>query len=820
MKLSVRIVWALAILVAGCATAPSPRNESSLGDAALAQGDYRGALAHYSQAGDAAGLDRLAHEMLARHDYDGFLACRQQAGKTVVIQDTFRDNARNWNVRNDDYGKSSISGGKLLFEKTRDDGVSFVWTEAKLDPERDFLVEATFTKVSGEDNNAISIAWGVKNAEANYVFGYSGDGHYRYTKWSGGTSSARISWTESAAVKKGNATNTIAVSKTGDTLSFIINGAVVGTGRFESLQGSNVGIALSPKVAVEVSSFRVEQYPSARGPWNEIAIAAMQSSDFPTALKYYFQAGAADDLRAAFVKCVASGGRELARQALKDEALSDKAARIRIASFLCAAGLRADAVAELKRAGWDIASSLVFPLADEKFQDNSRDWSLDSDEDTTSSISNGKFTIETRKGLSTWNFFDLSPDADYRIDAKMRRTSGDDTQFNSLIWGFQKTSDTDELGVDAAGNFFYGFTKNGSWNGVIPTTASPAVRKGTAENTLTVVRTGDTTTFYVNGTAVGHAAAREPLGKGIGFSLGKLAVEISQLRVVELAPQFAQDLARAEVPGANPAALARLTAQLQAEETPEAQGAAAPASALISRAAAAPQAGKLAPALQPAAASAGAPSDAPAVVLCGQSTGTGVTLLQVFDPAGSGMLGGNGDLVLLDNAGTEISLAYFFDGGEFGVVLPEEGPNGHEATMYGAYQYKVSDSGFRLPVFTRKGNGEKGFVLDGDSIWLFDGDTREMIAKMAYQDVTGLDGQPDKLQMVKLLKGSHRKWIGDSGGRIVELQLNGALKQIGWVSWREVTNPDGGHLALLMTRSMNPDSKWTGSYNGKVYREK
>lgn len=950
MKTTLRIAAIfITALAVGCATAvlsaASPQDESRLGDAAFAQGDYKGALAHYSRADDAAGLDRLAHELLSRHDYDGFLQCRQQAGKKVLIPESFRDNSRGWNVRNDDYVNASISGGKLAIEKIRDDGHSYVWVEGGLDPEQDFTIEATITKISGQDDNGFSLAWGMKHADDNYQFGFSGDGHFRYYKVSGGDWISRIPWTESAAIRKGNAANTISVAKTGDTLSFTINGQVVGTKNFEGFLGSRVGFAVSPKARIQVSSFRVEQYPSARGPWEEIAVEAMKAGDFDTALKYYFAAGSSDDLRAAFVKCISSGGREIAKQALKDEGLSEKAVRIRIASFLVAAGMHAEAAAELRKAGWDIGATFVYPLAEETFTDNSRQWAAGADDTKATGIANGKYSIEVKSGsYSTWNFFDLSPDADYRIDARFKRLSGPDEATFALIWGFKGLSDTEDFAVNGSGSFFYGYTRNGAWNDLVPTTSSGALRMGRAENTLTVIRIGDTVSILLNGTAVGHGPSRELRGRNIGFALSqKMAVEVSELRVVEYAPQFAQDLARSDALASDPGSFAKLAADmhldqgqtekalreygslgqagqegaklcslrlgdaaaagkqwdnaldfyLKAGESPgamqgliaayqalgrnaeaepvlarlgelyrrsgkpdeamgcfiqltkpallnaaaaayEKAGDSLSASDLYKRAGNSAKAAELDRKLSPAAASgpsaageaspgmpsAGAAAAWPEVVLCAQSKGTGVTLFQIYDPNAAGLFVSDPDEVItLDSASVEMNPAYFFDSGNFGIVLPEEGPNGHSATMYGQYAYH-KDNDFWGPAFTRKGPGEKGFGSDGASVWLISGGSKELIAKVASQDVIDLDGQKKSISMVRLVKGANKKWITDTDGRIVELQMNGTLRQIGSVSWREVTTPTGEHLALLMTRSMAPGSKWAGRYNGKLYCEK
>jgi tetratricopeptide (TPR) repeat protein len=537
-----------------------------LGGAYFARGDYRKALEYYGKAEDKPGLERLSTELLKQGDYELFLRCSREAGKRTAVREEFLDNARKWNVRNDDYVNASIADGRLLVEKHAENKTSYLWTAGGLNAALDFKIEALITKKSGMDNNAVSVAWGVEDADNNDQFGISGDGHYRYSRVDDGDWVSRIPWTESDAVNQGNASNKITIEKMGDTLYFSVNDRQVATWGFEGFAGDRVAISVVPKSVIEVRHFLVEEYPSARGPWGEIADKTLQLADFPAALKYSFLAGGTRKLRAAAVSGVQAGQVEAVRQALKDTGLSERAARIRLASYLHAAGRPRDAITELANAGWDLSKGFVYPLAREEFIDNAREWGTANDESAKLSVKSGKYMFEKLKeggSYSAWNGFDLSPDADYRIGASIRKISGSDDETYSIIWGFDKAKDALDFGVTGSGSFQYGYFTENKWTNVIATTSSDMVHMGNASNLLVIRREGDSTNFLVNGTEVGHAASRELTGGKVGFALyQKMAVEIENLSVVEYAPQFALELARTAIFASDPAAYSRLAAAM------------------------------------------------------------------------------------------------------------------------------------------------------------------------------------------------------------------------------------------------------------------
>ncbi len=531
------------------------------------KGDYDKAIAYYGKAGDIAALNGLAAVLLERGEYEPYVRCRKEAGKKTLLLEEFGDNARGWNVRKDDYVNASIGDGRLLIDKHNEKGASYLWTACAMDPEKDFRMEAEIAKISGADDNAFSIAWGMKDSDDNYQFGFSGDGHYRYAGVEDGENAHRITWTESAAVRRGNAVNVIAVEKIADAVSFFINGERVGGWRFEGFAGDKVGVSINPKSVIEVRRFSVNQYPSARGPWAEASEAAAKKARYPEALKYAFLSGGGEGISSAAPAAVRAGQAEAVRTALLDAGLSRKAAGIRLASFLQEAGKNREAVEELSKAGWDLSKGFVYTLLAENFDANVREWSVKESEDAAAALRGGKYIMEKKKTggrYASWNYADLSPDADYRISVSMKKISGADDRTYSLLWGFSDLDTCVDMGILGSGKVQFGYFDNGEWENLIAVSPSEAVRKGNAENRVTVDRSGSVLRVFVNAVEVGSTAAAPITGGKVGFALyQKMAVEYDDLEVVEYAPAFALKLAKDVVFASNPGEYARLAAAME-----------------------------------------------------------------------------------------------------------------------------------------------------------------------------------------------------------------------------------------------------------------
>ncbi|HET6450358.1 MAG TPA: hypothetical protein VFI08_03565, partial [Spirochaetia bacterium] len=538
------------------APAPTKEQYEKRGADAVATGDYGAAIDAYGEAGDSAALSALADKLLAAGSYELFVRCWQEARRAPVFQDHFADNSRGWNIRTDEYSDARILAGRLYVVRDTGDNTSFFWTEGGLDADADFSLQADVMRISGSLTHLVAISWGIVDADSNYQFGISGDGSYLFTGYAAGKRQTWIDWTKSAAIRTGYAENTIGVRRRASRLEFSINGQTVATAAFEAPTGTRVGFSVGTPIHMEVDSYTVIQYPSAREPLILAGDTAQGRSDPDSAIRLYAEAGATDKLSALATRCGTDGRIDVALAALKAEGLSEPRAHLALARLLAAAGSRAAALGQVVQAGWKLDAGLSRVIARETFSDNSRSWAVLNAKDAKLQVANGVYHVEAigpDSGRSTWNSFPIDPDSDFRIQAQVKKLSGGDKETYSLIWGFTVTGEKQDFGVTGAGGFEYGYFENGKWHSVLKTASCPAVNPGNATNVLAVVREGDRIGLYINGVRVGEAPLRPFFGNNVGVAVyEEMAVEVDSLEITEYPPEFALDLARTELYGARP----------------------------------------------------------------------------------------------------------------------------------------------------------------------------------------------------------------------------------------------------------------------------
>lgn len=111
---------------------------------------------------------------------------------------------------------------------------------------------------------------------------------------------------------------------------------------------------------------------------------------------------------------------------------------------------------------------------------------------------------------------------DFSLEARMNFINGDTNNFYGILWGDLHRNDIPEnyyfFGITASGNYAFRKLVNNNWVEIISYSPSPAIRQGSASNTLTVKKKGNKLDFYINGTFLNTAPA-EKFSGFIGFHL-------------------------------------------------------------------------------------------------------------------------------------------------------------------------------------------------------------------------------------------------------------------------------------------------------------
>lgn len=146
----------------------------------------------------------------------------------VLMQDDFGDSNSGWEIGEYDDGDVGYKDGAYFVIPTNKE--TMMWGVAN----RSFdsvIIEVDATQISAGPNsdNAYGVACREQEGSGDgYYLRISGDGYYSIAKAANAEWTALIDWTESDAIKQGNATNHIRAICNGPTLELFVNGQRLG----------------------------------------------------------------------------------------------------------------------------------------------------------------------------------------------------------------------------------------------------------------------------------------------------------------------------------------------------------------------------------------------------------------------------------------------------------------------------------------------------------------------------------------------------------------------------------------------------------------
>lgn len=223
---------------------------------------------------------------------------------SYVYQEEFGSQS-NWTSGNNDIRELYTSNGKYYFEHKKTAGSRDVTTSTfTLDFSKDFEIETSILKISGEQDYGISFLYDYKDSDNYSEFGYTATGYYRVAETKSSSYSTIKSWTKSSYLKTGNyATNKLKIKKKGNRITYYVNGSYVYGMDFKKFKGSKMAFRLYRNQKVAVDYFRVkyiggsttntttasktilfEGFNNKNNPWTEINssdnYASIQNGDY------------------------------------------------------------------------------------------------------------------------------------------------------------------------------------------------------------------------------------------------------------------------------------------------------------------------------------------------------------------------------------------------------------------------------------------------------------------------------------------------------------------------------------------------------------
>lgn len=150
----------------------------------------------------------------------------ESSGETsgsLLMQDDFSDPSTGWEVG--DYDTGSVGYRFDAYSVESNGGGSTMWGVANR-TFSDTVVEVEAEQISApaNDNNDYGVMCRVQENNDGYFLLISGDGLFSILKRAEGSFEHLVQWTESDAIKQGNATNQIRATCDGSTLALAVNG--------------------------------------------------------------------------------------------------------------------------------------------------------------------------------------------------------------------------------------------------------------------------------------------------------------------------------------------------------------------------------------------------------------------------------------------------------------------------------------------------------------------------------------------------------------------------------------------------------------------
>jgi len=153
---------------------------------------------------------------------------------TVVFNEEFDDNSRDWPTSGGTGIKRSIKNGKYVWEGLNEElNSNWDFVPITLDQDKDFIIDCSIKKISGPESGwGLGLLWG---DDQNRFSIFGSDGKFSIV----GDIYAR---NPSSAINTGNASNKMTIKKIGDKLQFFVNDTYLSEADFKPFSPNQIGI--------------------------------------------------------------------------------------------------------------------------------------------------------------------------------------------------------------------------------------------------------------------------------------------------------------------------------------------------------------------------------------------------------------------------------------------------------------------------------------------------------------------------------------------------------------------------------------------------
>jgi WD40 repeat protein len=184
---------------------------------------------------------------------------RTTSMRGVVMGENFDDNGLEWSLRDDEDGYQSVQHGLYLVRYKDEESGSFMWNEAILDQDKDFVIKTSIAHISGADDEGFGLLWGLEDLDNYFSFNVTAGGHYRVNEETDGEWTDLVEWTEAPEIVSSNSAYVMTVEKRGGDMRFSCNDVLLHERPFESFFGDQVGVSIWGRQFIAVDWLLVTQ---------------------------------------------------------------------------------------------------------------------------------------------------------------------------------------------------------------------------------------------------------------------------------------------------------------------------------------------------------------------------------------------------------------------------------------------------------------------------------------------------------------------------------------------------------------------------------
>jgi outer membrane protein OmpA-like peptidoglycan-associated protein len=180
-------------------------------------------------------------------------------------------------------------------------------------------------------------------------------------------------------------------------------------------------------------------------------------------------------------------------------------------------------------------------LLNEEFNDNSRNWYLGDDDESSSDILNGYFYIYNKTpdySYRFWNSFKFDTNKDFIVESKIRQVYGDKNYGYGIFIAADGLKSNYNFEITSTGYYRTSIQKNGKYDDK-KWIKSNTIKPFGQYNILRIVKKGDFLYYYINGTLVDAQKFEGPFGNNYGFVLRtKMKAQIDYLKIYAYRPKI------------------------------------------------------------------------------------------------------------------------------------------------------------------------------------------------------------------------------------------------------------------------------------------